>query len=85
VNNEFWMPAPASGPYERFPLEIERLTSEEKAVLRRLMRGERPRKLARDLSPRRRRVALRQRRELLGRLGGRDLRSLVQIVMELGL
>ena len=85
MNNEFWMPSPASGPYERVFFEIERLTPEEKAVLRRLTRGERPRNWARAQSPRRRRAALRQRRELLDKLGGRDLRSLVQIGMELGL
>lgn len=85
MNNEFWMPTPDSGPYERVPFEIERLTAAERAVLRRLKHGERPRKLARGQSRRRQRTALRQRRELLDKLGGRDLRSLVQIVMELGL
>ena len=79
------MPTPASGPFERVTFEIELLTAEEQAVLRRLMRGERRYGRVRHTSARRQRLALRQRRQVLDQLGGRDLRSLVQIVMELGL
>jgi hypothetical protein len=79
------MPAPSDGPPERSGADFEPFTPEEKAVLQRLIRKERRRKSARRQSPRRLRAALRQRRELLDRLGRRDLRSLVQIVMELGL
>lgn len=85
MNNEYWMPTPASGPFEREPVALDLLTAEEQAVLRRLMTGERPRKRHRYVSARKQRAALRQRRIVLDRLGGRDLRSLVQIVMELGL
>jgi hypothetical protein len=85
LDNEFWMPAPHNGPPERHSAGPARLTPEEQAVLRRLLRGERTRKYVRLQSPRRQRALQRQRRKLLDRLGSRDLRSLVQIVMELGL
>ena len=79
------MPMPAGGPYEPTPYGFKRLTPEEQAVLRRLMGRERPLRYARRTSARRERAAVRQRRRVLEKLAGRDLRSLVQIVMELGL
>ena len=84
VNNEFWMPSP-SGPVERFEYVYERLTRQEQAVLHRLLRGESPRKAARRLGRWRQRAAIRRRRRALDRLGIHDIRSLVQIVIELGL
>jgi hypothetical protein len=83
VNNEFWMPAPVSGPDDFAPFVYQRMTAREQAVLRRLKRrgGTATFRTGRV----RERAALRQRRRVLSRLGIHDLRSLVHIVMELGL
>lgn len=66
------------------PKDFKPLTRSERAVLRRLRRASRYRRnpLARGV---RDRVALRRRRKALDGLGVRDLRSLIQIVAELGL
>jgi hypothetical protein len=86
VNNEYWMPTPASEPFDNGFLGYQLLTPEEQAVLRRLRRGSsRLRKAHRGASGIRHRAALRRRRKALDNLRISDLRSLVQIVMELGL
>jgi hypothetical protein len=84
LNNEFWMPAPVSGPDDFSSLVFERLTAREQAVLRRLLRSQGSASFRRQ-SRVRQRAALRQRRRVLNRLGITDVRSLVHIVMELGL
>ena len=78
------MPAPISGPVDFAPFVHQRLTAKEQAVLRRLLRRQGVASYRRG-SPVRARTALRQRRRMLNRLGVSDLRSLVHIVMELGL
>ena len=62
-----------------------RLTRKEREVLKRLWGAERPRKAARRLSRQSRRAAMRRRRRALNSLDPRDVRSLVQIMIELGL
>lgn len=84
MNNEFWMPAPQGDP-AGIVFYGQVLTPAEQAVLRRLRRGERPRLAARRTTGRRERAALRKRRRTLDRLAPGDLRSLVQIVMQLNL
>jgi hypothetical protein len=83
VNNEFWMPAPSSGQEDFEPFVYQPMTSREEAVLRRLKR--RPGTASFRPGRVRERVALRLRRRVLNRLARSDLRSLVHIVMELGL
>ena len=85
MNNEYWMPTPASEPIDNGFLGYQLLTPEEQAVLRRLRRGTRSPKAHRGASGIRHRAALRRRRKALDNLRISDLRSLVQIVMELGL
>ena len=85
VNNEYWMPTPAGEPIDTGFLGHHLLTPEEQAVLRRLRRGTRTRQEPRKASGIRHRAALRRRRRALDNLRVSDLRSLVQIVMELGL
>lgn len=81
VNNDFWMPLPEGEPAGFIHFGPPRLTPAERTVLRRLRRG----------APQhgrggvRERTARRRRRRTLDRLAPEDLRSLVRIVMELGL
>lgn len=79
------MPIPAGRP-DRAEFAAEPgLTPAERAVLRRLRRGESALRTARRLRGIRQRAALRRRRRVLDRLAERDVHSLVRIVMELGL
>lgn len=84
VNEGYWMPAPLGEPLEPASFGSGGLTPAEQAVLRRLRRGTR-RKAVRAASGIRHRAALRRRRRALAALGPHDLRSLLQIVIELGL
>lgn len=85
VIDTFWMPS--ARPVEQAelsPVGPPRLTPEEQAVLRRLRRGEK--RLWGRVTPKaRKRTLLRRRRQALDRLTVRDLRSLAQIVLQLGL
>jgi hypothetical protein len=85
VNNEFWMPEPTGEPLDNGFVGYRLLTPAEQAVLRRLRRGAKYRNAARPASGIRHRQALRRRRKALDNLRLHDIRSLVQIVMELGL
>ncbi len=84
LNNDVWMPAPGGEPAGYFYFDLP-LTPRERAVLRRLRRGDRHGTANPRPGAFRRRAALRRRRRALDRLAPGDLRSLVRIVMELGL
>jgi hypothetical protein len=62
-----------------------RLTRKEREVLKWLWGAERPRKAARRMTHPGRRAAMRRRRRALDSLDPDDIRSLVQIMIELGL
>lgn len=84
MNSEFWWPA-AFEPADNIRLRYVALTREERAVLKRLLDGEKPRKAARRTGRVRYKATLRRRRRALVRLDESDIRSLLQIMVELGL
>ena|SRR5688500_8806000 len=75
VSNEFWMPAPALPPGGVHQFVYERLTIREQAILRRLRRGDWPRKSGRVA-----RASRRERRRALEELGINDLRTLLRVL-----
>lgn len=84
MNSEIWWRADFE-PADNSRFRYGALTREERAVLRRLLDGERPRRAARRTGRARYKAALRRRRRALGRLDESDIRSLLQIMVELGL
>lgn len=80
-----WLPRP-SGDGGGTPPQVGQFTARERTVLRRLLRGRRPRRFVHPSSAaRRERAARRVRRRIIGGLSPRDVRSLLQILMELRL
>lgn len=84
MSSESWWAAPFE-PADNLRLRYVALTREERAALKRLLDGERPRKAARRSGRVRFKALLRRRRRALGRLDESDIRSLLQIMVELGL
>lgn len=80
----FWLPGPSGGGGP--PFNEGQFTAEERTVLRRLLRGPRARRFVNaPIATRRERAARRVRRRIIGGLSTRDVRSLIQILMQLRL